>query len=67
LVNKWETLFLRVSGLICFSYVLPNESQVKRENGVAGCIGTLHPEVGFGLGLREIGRTRIRGRRRIVI
>jgi hypothetical protein len=32
-----------------------------------GCIGTLHPEVGFGLGLREIGRTGIRVRKRIVI
>jgi hypothetical protein len=60
-------LFPRVSGPICFSHILPNEFQIKREDGVAGCIGTLHPEVGFGLGLREIGRTGIRVRRRIVI
>jgi hypothetical protein len=59
-------LFPRVSGPICFSHVLPNESQVKHEDGVAGCIGTLHPEVGFGLGLRN-WEDGIRVRRRIVI
>jgi hypothetical protein len=36
----------RVSDPICFSQVLPNESEVKHEDGVAGYIRTLHPEVG---------------------
>jgi hypothetical protein len=53
--------------LICFSHVLPSESQAKRENQVEGCIGTLHPEVGFGFGLKGIERTEMRVRRRIVI
>jgi hypothetical protein len=52
---------------ICFFHVLPNKFQVKSEDKVAGCIGILHPEVGFGLGLKEIGRTGIKVRRRIVI
>jgi hypothetical protein len=59
--------FPRVSGLVCFSHILPSESQAKHENRVEGCIGTLHPEVGFGFGLREIERMEIRVRRRIVI
>jgi hypothetical protein len=67
LYRLWEISFPRVSGLICFSHVLPSESQAKYENQIKGYIGTLHPEVGFGFGLKGIERTEMRVRRRIVI
>jgi hypothetical protein len=65
LYGLWKTSFLRVSGPTCFSHVLPSEFQAKHDR-IEGCIGTLHPEVGFGFGLREI-EMGMRVRRRIVI
>jgi hypothetical protein len=46
---------------------LPSKSQAKHDNRIKGYIGTLHPEVGFGFGLRGIEMTKMRVRRRIVI